>query len=34
MVVPLFFNLEWNGFGSNFTGWVGIRVENLSREDL
>ena len=35
MDVPLFFfNLTWNGFGSNFTGWVGIGAENLPREDL
>ena len=32
--VPLIFNLGWNGFGSNFTGWVGIGAENLPREDL
>ena len=32
-----FFNLGWkwwNGFRSNFTGWVGIGAENLSHEDL
>ena len=29
-----FLNLEWNGFGSNVTGWVGIGAENLPREDL
>ena len=29
-----FFNLGWNGFGSNLTGWVGIGAENLPREDL
>ena len=27
-----FFNLGWNGIGSNFTGWVGKGAENLSRE--
>ena len=34
MDVPLIFNLGWNGFGSNFTGWDGIGAENLPREDL
>ena len=36
MDVPLFyfFNLEWNGFGSNFPGWVGTGAENLPREGL
>ena len=36
MDVPLifFFNLVWNGFGSNFTGWVGNGAENLPHEDL
>ena len=27
-------NLVWKRLGSNFTGWVGIGAENLSREDL
>ena len=34
MAAPLILNLGWNGFGSNFTGWVGIGSENLSHEDL
>ena len=29
-----FLNLEWNGSGSNLTGWDLIGAENLSREDL
>ena len=29
-----FVNLGWNGFGSNFMGWVGIGAENLPHEDL
>ena len=29
-----YFSLGWNGFGSNFTGWVGNGAENLPHEDL
>ena len=32
--IAFFFTFGRNGFGSNFTGWVGKGVENLPREDF